>query len=84
MKFKIDVEITPEEVRRLMGLPDVQAFHEEILAQIRSQMAAGADGYDPKTLMRPFVNQATASMEMFQRLFGGMLGAGITKDRHDD
>lgn len=81
MNFKIDLDITPEEIRRLMGLPDVQAFQEQLLAQIRTQMEAGAEGYDPKTLMRPFINQATASMELFQNMFGNLMGAAIHKDK---
>ncbi|KOR32831.1 hypothetical protein TI05_04795 [Achromatium sp. WMS3] len=79
MQFKIDLEITPEEIRRLMGLPDVQGFQEELLAQIRKQMEAGAEGYDPQSLMRPFMNQATASVELFQKMFGNMMQAANTK-----
>jgi hypothetical protein len=79
MNFKIDLDITPEEIRRLMGLPDIQAFQEELLTQIRQQMMAGAEGYDPQSLMRPFMNQTLASMETFQKMFGSMLGATVAK-----
>jgi hypothetical protein len=82
MQFKIDLDITPEEIRRLMGLPDVQAFQEELFAQIRKQMEAGTEGYDPKSLMRPFMHQATASVELFQKMFGGMMGAANPKDNN--
>lgn len=79
MNFKIDLDITPEEIRRLMGLPDVQAFQEELFARIRAQMEAGAEGYDPQSLLRPFMNQAAASMDMFQKMFGGLLSATAKK-----
>ncbi|KOR30057.1 hypothetical protein TI03_00570 [Achromatium sp. WMS1] len=81
MQFKIDIDITPEEMRRLMGLPDVQTFQQELLAQIRKQMEAGADGYDPQTLMQPFMNQATASMELFKKMFDGMTGSTYSKNK---
>lgn len=76
MHVKVDVDITPEEVRRLMGLPDVHGFQQEIMDRIRQQMLAGADGYDPLTLFRPFIEQTASSMESFQKLFGGLMAAG--------
>jgi hypothetical protein len=79
MNFKIDLDISPEEVRRLMGLPDVQAFQDELLARIRQQMDAGVEGYDPQSLMRPFMSQAAASMDAFQKMFGTMLNTTARK-----
>jgi hypothetical protein len=76
MQVKVDVEITPEEVRRLMGLPDVHGFQQEIMDRIKQQMLAGAEGYDPLTLFRPFFEQTASSMESFQKLFGGLMAAG--------
>jgi hypothetical protein len=76
MHVKVDVDITPEEVRRLMGLPDVHGFQQEIMDRIRQQMMAGAEGYDPLTLFRPFLEQTASSMESFQKLFGGLMSAG--------
>jgi len=74
MNIKIDLDITPEEVRRLMGLPDVQAFQDELMNRIREQMDAGVEGYDPQTLMRPFMDNAFASMDVFQKMMSGAVG----------
>jgi hypothetical protein len=38
--MKISVDITPEEMRTLMGWPDVQGLHEEMINKIREQMNA--------------------------------------------
>ncbi len=65
MKFKIDVEMTPEEMRQLMGLPDMQEFHADLLGRVSEQMASGADGYDPLSLLQLYKG---GSPEMFQRL----------------
>jgi len=75
MHVKVDVDITPEEVRRLMGLPDVHVFQQEIMDRIKQQMLAGAEGYDPLTLFRPFLEQTASSMESFQKLFGGLMSS---------
>ena len=75
MHVKVDVDITPEEVRRLMGLPDVHGFQQEIMDRIKQQMLAGAEGYDPLTLFRPSLEQTASSMESFQKLFGGLMSS---------
>ncbi len=79
MNIKIDMDITPEEMRRLMGLPDVQPFHDELIDKLREQLRSGAEGYDPLTLFKPYMSSATNSMEMFQRLMAGVIGGGATK-----
>jgi len=36
MKFNIEVDTTPEEVRRLMGLPDLSEVHEVYLEKLKT------------------------------------------------
>ena len=79
MNIKIDIDMTPEEMRRLMGLPDVQPFHDELVDKLREQLRAGAEGYDPLSLFKPYMNSAVNSMEMFQRFMDGVMGAGRKK-----
>jgi hypothetical protein len=80
MNIRVDLDITPEELRKLMGLPDVQAFQAELMDKIRQQMEQGAEGYDPQTLMRPFMNQAFASMDAFQKMMAGLASMGTKPD----
>ena len=79
MNIKLDIDITPEEMRRLVGLPDVQPFHEELMDKLREQMHAGAEGYDPLTLFKPYMGPAVSSMEMFQRFMTGVMSGGDHK-----
>lgn len=74
MKISIDVEMTPEELRKVMGLPDLAPLQQEMINQIREQMEAGTEGYDPLTLFKPYLPGNQASAEMMQRLLLGMLG----------
>lgn len=74
MNFKIDIEMTPEELRRVLGLPDVSALQQEMIDKVREQMAAGAEGYDPLTLLKPYLNSGIGSMEALQKLLFGMMG----------
>jgi hypothetical protein len=77
MKITIDLDITPEEMRRLMGLPDVQAFQQQLLDDIRKRMHEGVEGYDPLRLFQPYLASSLAGMDMMQKLFAaGLSGAG--------
>lgn len=55
MNITANVEMTPEELRRLMGLPDVQEFNREVMAQMLKKMQEGAAGFDPMTFFQPGV-----------------------------
>ena len=73
MKVNIDIDISPEEFRKLMGWPDVQGFQNEIFAQIRKNMDTGVEGYDPLSVMQPFMTQSAGAMDAFQKMLGGFM-----------
>jgi hypothetical protein len=78
MKFHVDLDITPDEMRKLMGLPNVEAFQQQLLDDIRERMREGAEGYDPLKLFQPYVASSLAGMDMLQKLFTAGLTAGGT------
>ncbi|MBN3560580.1 MULTISPECIES: DUF6489 family protein [Aliamphritea] len=73
MNFKIDVEMTPEELRKVLGLPDVAAFQQEMMDKIQENMAAGAEGYDPLTLFQPYMTNSLGSMDALQKMMLNMM-----------
>lgn len=68
MKVNIELDMTPEEFRQAMGLPDVQPFQEELMNRIKEQMEAGVEGYDPLSLFSPFVSQGFDSVSSYQKM----------------
>lgn len=82
MKFSIDVELTPEELRKVLGLPDVAVLQQEMMDKIKEQMDAGADGYDPLTLFRPHLTSGLGSMDSLQKMMLSMMTQykGSSKD----
>lgn len=52
MNIKIDVDLTPEEMRRLVGLPDVQEFNKQVMDKMLEKLMLGAEGYDPMSLFQ--------------------------------
>ena len=83
MKITMNVDITPEEMRKLMGWPDVQRIQEEALEKIREKMDSGAEGYDPLSLMQPFFAQSANSMESLQKLMTNMM-TGFSGNKSSD
>jgi hypothetical protein len=78
MKMTVDLDITPEEVRKLFGLPDVEAFQNQLMDDIRERMTAGAEGYDPIKLMQPYMTGTMASWDLFQKVLTGATRVSAT------
>lgn len=73
MNIRFDVEITPEEMRRLMGLPDVQAFNERVMDEMMDKLKSGVDGYDPMSI---FQSSVANNMDLVKQWMGVMTGGG--------
>jgi hypothetical protein len=67
MKIKVDMEMTPEEARALMGLPDLTPLHDEMLKEVRKRMKAAADTSDPEAMLRAWMPLGGQGFEQFQR-----------------
>ena len=67
MKINLELDMTPEEARRLMGLPDLSALQAEMLEEMRRRMKAGLDAFDPQTLVRAWMPMGGQGFEEFQK-----------------
>lgn len=76
MKIKFDIDATPQELRSFFGLPDIEPLQQEMLAMIREKMQQGAAGFDPATLMQPFMPAHMQSLEAMQKAFWDALTPG--------
>ena len=76
MKFKVDIDMTPEELRKVLGLPDVQQFQKDMMDKITEQMEAGVEGYDPLTLFKPYLTSGLGSMEALQKIMMNLMTSG--------
>ena len=73
MNFKIDIEMTPEELRKVLGLPDVETFQQEMMDKIQERMESGVEGYDPLTLFQPYMASSLGSMDKIQKMLLNMM-----------
>lgn len=82
MKISIDVDLTPEEMRRLVGLPDVQAFNDGLMAKLQERMEAGVEGYDPMSLFQPYLRGTQSGMDLFNRMISLAMGSKSSGGRN--
>ena len=68
MKINIELDMSPEEARRLMGLPDVSGLQAEMLEQMKARMHAAMDHSDPEAMLRAWMTVGAQGFEQFQKL----------------
>ncbi|MFT4045261.1 MAG: DUF6489 family protein [Solimonas sp.] len=51
MQIKIEIDVRPEELRRFLGLPDVSALQEDVVAFLRDKVGA-ASSFDASQFVR--------------------------------
>jgi hypothetical protein len=69
----IDIDCTPEEARRFMGLPDVTAAQEAVVQEWQKQATEAMKAMDPQALFKAWVPDSGA-WEQFQNAFWNSLG----------
>lgn len=80
MKVSVDVDATPEELRRFLGLPELTPLNEDLVRTLRERMHEGTEGYDPFSLMAA----SAPAMETFQKMFWNAWGGARTDDGGND
>ncbi|HEY8615329.1 DUF6489 family protein [Phenylobacterium sp.] len=77
MKMTIEVDCTPEEARRFMGLPDVTALNDKLVAEMGKRIEANVNLLSPEEFMKNWTAFGAGAQEQFRKLMeAGMAGAG--------
>ena len=69
MKVTVDVDCTPEEARRFMGLPDLSSLHEVYLDKMKETMEEGITPDSIEKLMSNWGPMSEAGLSMWTRFF---------------
>ena len=77
MKMTIEVDCTPEEARRFLGLPDVSALNEQLVKEMQARMSANMAALAPEELMKSWMAFGAGAQEQFRKLMEvGLSAAG--------
>ena len=69
MKVTVDVECTPEEARRFMGLPDLTPVHDAYIGQMLDAVRNGGISRDAvEGMMKSWLPMGEAGMTLWKQL----------------
>ena len=74
MKITVDVDCTPEEARRFMGLPDLTPVHQAYVERMTRAVSEGVTAESMGELMKSWGPMSEAGMTMWRSMLEGMSG----------
>ena len=79
MKMTIEVDCTPEEARRFLGLPDVTALNDQLVEEMQKRISANMSMLSPDEMMKSWMTFGAGAQEQFRKLMEVGLGAAAPK-----
>ena len=74
MKITVDVDCTPEEARRFMGLPDLTPVHTAYVERLTKAVGEGLSADSAAEMMKSWGPMSEAGMTMWRSMLEGMSG----------
>ncbi len=69
MKFKLDIECTPQEARTFFGLPDVEKMQEAVMKEVQGKMMENISSLDPENMMKTWLPNGMKGLDQMQNMF---------------
>ena len=83
MKVTVEIDCTPVEARSFLGLPDVTALNDHMVAEMQKRMDANMAALAPEELMKTWMAFGVGAQVQLRILMtaatGGAMGGGKAK-----
>jgi len=79
MKMTIEVDCSPEEARRFLGLPDVSALNEHMVDEMKKRIDSNMTMISPDELVKNWMSFGAGAQEQFRKLMDVGLSAAAQK-----
>ncbi|MGZ3315528.1 MAG: DUF6489 family protein [Caulobacteraceae bacterium] len=79
MKMTIEVDCSPEEARRFLGLPDVTAINDHLVGEMKKRIDANMSMISPDELVKNWMSFGAGAQEQFRKLMEAGMGAATAK-----
>jgi hypothetical protein len=76
MKVTVDVDCTPEEARRFMGLPDLTPVHQAYVERLQKTVTDGLSPDSAAEMMKQWGPMTEAGINTWRQMFDQMSGRG--------
>ena len=77
MKVTVEVDCTPLEARSFLGLPDVNALNDHMVAEMKKRMDSNIAMAAPEELMKNWMSFGGQASEQFMKMMTAAAGAGM-------
>ena len=74
MNIKVDVDCTPEEARRFLGLPDLTPVHQAYIERMTKAASEGLTAESAAEMMKSWGPMSEAGLTMWRSMLEGMSG----------
>ena len=81
MKMSIEIDCTPEEARRFLGLPDVTALNAQIVDEMSKRVSSNMAMLSPDELMKGWMSFGAGAQEQFRKLMEAGMSAAAPQKR---
>jgi len=68
MKIKVEFELTPQEFRESLGLPNISALQDEALAMLRDRITSNVENLDLAEIVESWFSQGIAASRKVQEI----------------
>lgn len=75
MQIKFDIDVTPEEARAFLGLPDVQPLQQAMMAELEQRLRDALAAMEPEALMKAWLPAGLEGWDQMQRAFWSQFGS---------
>jgi len=84
MKFKFDIECTPEEARAFVGLPNVAPMQERMIEELEGRLQENMRNLSPEEMVKTWMPTTMQGIGDMQKMFWSQMGVktpdGNSKD----
>lgn len=80
MKVTFDIDCTPEEARKFLGLPDVAPMQDAVMKEMQTRMVDSMRSVDPESIMKTWFSGSLQNMTDMQKMFWSQLGVKFPEE----
>ena len=81
MKINISIDATPEEVRRLMGLPELHNVHEDLMEKMSEQVKKNE--IEPEKILEMLGPSMKAGQQIMESFLQGVGSASMKQEEQE-
>ena len=80
MKFNFDIECTPEEARRFIGLPDIAPMQERMMKELENKMQENLRNLTPEEMVKTWMPATIQGFGEMQKMFWQRMGVKMPQE----